>query len=46
MENGFEKSKNMTTIDVDYKFTKFVTYKIMVTKMFATNFIVNQIYWP
>ena len=40
MEDSLEKSKNVTKIVVDSKFTKFVT-KIVVTK-----FTVNQIYWP
>ena len=43
MENGLKKSKYVTKIVVDFKFAKFVT-KIIVTKIFVTKFIVNQIY--
>ena len=45
MENGLEKSKNVTKFVVDQKYAEFVT-KIMVTKIFVTKFIVSQIYWP
>ena len=48
MENGLEKSKNVTETVVDQKFAKFVT-KIMVTKIMVIKIMVtkiNQIYWP
>ena len=45
MENGLEKSKNVTKIVVDKKFAKFVT-KIMVTKIIVTKLIVTQIRRP